>query len=65
MEKPDSEIKTFAMISECNELLKREPNLIYVELTGQFIQRYPKYDPKKGIIETAKRIYQKIIEGNI
>ena len=65
MGKTDSEIAVFAMLSECTELLKSDPNLIYSEITGQFIQRFTKYDPKKGIIETAKRIYQKIIEGKI
>ena len=65
MEKTDSEVAMFEMISECTETLKRDPNLIYLEGADKFIQRFPKLDPTKGIVETAKKIYKKIIERKL
>jgi len=65
MGKTDSEIAVFAMLSECTELLKNDPNLIYSEITGQFIQRFPAYNPEIWMVEVAKKIYRKLSKGNI
>ena len=63
--KTDSEIAVFAMIKESTELLKDDPNLIYVEATGEFMQRYLSYDPEIWMVEVAKKIYRKLSKGNI
>ena len=65
MGKTDSEIAVFAMLSECTESLKDDPNLIYSEITGQFMQRYPAYNPEIWMVEVAKKIYRKLSKGNI
>lgn len=64
MGKTDSEIAVFAMLSECTELLKDDPNLIYSEITGQFMQRYPAYNPEIWMVEVAKEIFKKLLKGN-
>ena len=64
MEKTDSEIAVFAMLMESTELLKDDPNLIYEETTGQFMQRYPAYNPEIWMIEAARKIFKKLLKGN-
>ena len=64
MEKTYSEIAVFAMLMECTELLKDDPNLIYEETTGRFMQRYPAYNHETWMIEVAKKIFKKLLKGN-
>ena len=58
-------IAMIVMARLSSETERNEPDLTYSEATSDFMRRYPKYNPKTGIAEIAKRSYQKIIEREL